>query len=151
MTSKVIKIIIGDRIVLVDRKDMRGVDLSKLRIAHNGYVMVGSDLLHRLILKPSVGMQIDHRNRNPLDNRRSNLRICTPSQNQMNRPKTKRNTSGFKGVTLDGRRKRKKFQARISVDKKTYHLGGFEKADAAASSYKKAAERLHGKFARTDA
>ena len=55
--------------------------------------------IHRVIINAPKGMQVDHINGNPLDNRRENLRICTNQQNGMNRGKPKDNTSGYKGVT----------------------------------------------------
>jgi len=118
MTSKVIKIIIGDAQILIDKKDLRGLDLANLRITSNGYAAIGKEYLHRLIMNPPANIQIDHKNLNKLDNRRCNLRICTHSQNGMNRGKQKNNTTGFKGINEDKRRKRKKYRARIGVDKK---------------------------------
>lgn len=41
----------------------------------------------------------DHRNRDPLDNRRENLRIATHSQNQINKKLQKNNSSGCRGIT----------------------------------------------------
>jgi hypothetical protein len=146
VTSKVIKIIIGDREILIDRRDLRGIDLSGLRITADGYAMIGGELLHRIIMNPPQDKQIDHKNRNRLDNRRTNLRICTVSENQMNRGKTKSNTSGFKGVNLEKKRKKKRYRARITADKKVFYLGNFEKPDEAGAAYRKAARQHHGKF-----
>jgi hypothetical protein len=91
------------------------------------------------------GMEVDHRNRNTLDNRRANLRICTTAQNQRNRPKQKNNSSGHKGV--DFQKRGKSYRARITADKKTFYLGNFEKADEAGAAYKKAAKVHHREFA----
>jgi len=146
MTPKVLTIIVGDRQILVDRKALKGVDLCNLRITDEGYAQVGKKYLHRIITNAPANMQVDHKNKNKLDNRRINLRVCSNSENQMNRGKTKSNTTGYKGV---GRKKRgKKFRARISAYKKTYHLGYFEKADKAGAAYRKAAKQYHKEFAR---
>ena len=150
MTAKVVKIIVGDQSVIVDRRDLKGLDLSSLRISSSGYAVVGTEFLHRLIMRPPKNMQVDHKNKDKLDNRRCNLRICTVSENAMNRGKTKYNTTGFKGVRSDKRRKRKIYRAQITANKKRYNLGSFEKPEAAGAAYKKAAKIYHGEFARTD-
>jgi len=150
MTSRVLIITIGDQQIFVNKKDLRGVDLSSLKINFDGYVVIRNKLLHRIIMNPPPNMQIDHINKNKLDNRRCNLRICTNSENQMNRGKTKANTTGFKGVNRDKRRKRKNYRAQIKANKKSYYLGSFDKPDEAGLAYIKAAKQFHGKFARTD-
>jgi hypothetical protein len=149
MTSKVLKITVADQQILVDRKDLKGIDLFNLRITAEGYAAVGEKLLHRIITDCPGNMQVDHINKNTLDNRRCNLRVCTSSENQMNRGKTKANTSGFKGVNCEKRKKRKKYRARITADKKTFYLGNFEKVSDAGAAYKEAVKVYHGQFART--
>jgi len=150
MTSKILIITLGDQKILIDRKDLKGIDLSALRITASGYAAVGEKLLHRLIMNPSASMQIDHINKNTLDNRRANLRLCSNSENQMNRGAPKNNSSGFKGVDIDKRSKKRKYRARITANKKVYHLGMFEEAAKAGAAYRKVAKRLHGKFVRFD-
>ena len=150
MTSKTLIITIGDQQIFIDRKDLKALDLSALRITADGYAIIGDKLLHRLIMNPPENMQIDHKNKNKLDNRRCNLRICTNSENLMNRGKQRDNTTGFKGVSTDKRCKRKKYRARITADKKTYFLGNFEKPDEAGKAYKKAVKQYHGEFARVN-
>jgi hypothetical protein len=122
MTAKTIVIKVGDAEILIDRKDLKGIDLFNLRITDDGYAMIGDKLLHRIIMDPPANMQIDHVNHNTLDNRRCNLRVCTNSENQMNRGKTKSNTSDFKGVNHEKRLKRKKYRARITANKKPFAL-----------------------------
>lgn len=104
--------------------------------------------LHRVIMNAPDGVLVDHINGNPLDNRRSNLRLCTHKENMRNRGKSKNNTSGFKGVSWNNQSN--KWQAQIAVNKKTIPLGMFVEKEDAARAYDKAARELHGKFAKTN-
>ena len=71
----------------------------------------------------------DHIDRDPLNNRRNNLREATHTENMRNCSKRKDNTSGYIGVTLD--KKTGMWEAQLSVHKKCLHLGKFvEKTDA---------------------
>jgi hypothetical protein len=90
-------------------------------------------------------LQIDHINGDPADNRISNLRLASQSQNKANTRTYANNRLGVKGVRLrDGA-----FQARCSKDGRTYHLGSFATVEEASAVVRDAAERLHGQFART--
>ena len=57
--------------------------------------------MHRIIMNPSKGYEIDHKDQNGLNNQRQNLRIVTRSQNQMNKNKQRNNTSGVRGISWD--------------------------------------------------
>lgn len=99
--------------------------------------------MHRLIAKPPEGMVVDHINANPMDNRRENLRVCTPKQNSMSRRRYKGAASQYKGVTpRDG-----KWRAQISVNRKTLVLGKFTSEIDAARAYDDAARKYFGEFA----
>lgn len=87
---------------------------------------------------------IDHENMNGLDNRLSNLRLATHSQNNSNRPVQKNNLSGAKGVRRDGNR----WRSQIMLDGISHHLGCFPTQQEAAAAYAEAATRLHGEYAR---
>lgn len=104
--------------------------------------------MHRLIQGAGEGQCVDHKNGNSLDNRRSNLRIATESQNMQNVGITKANTSGYKGVHWHSAAS--KWHARIRVDGKRLHLGLFDAAEDAHAAYSAAAQKHHGKFANTD-
>lgn len=100
--------------------------------------------LHRYILDTPNDIMIDHINHNPSDNRKCNLRPATKSQNGANRPKTKHNTSGYKGVTT---LRNGKYMARITVNYKGIYLGCYNTPEEAYAAYKKAEEKYFGEYA----
>jgi hypothetical protein len=101
--------------------------------------------MHRVIVSAPSRRFVDHINHNGLDNRRSNLRICTPSENVRHSRKALGNTtSRFKGVS----RVRGGFWvAMICVESKQIRLGRFADEVEAALAYDTAARELHGEFA----
>ena len=108
-----------------------------------------SQKMHSLIMQAPKGMQVDHINHNGLDNRRSNLRICTRAENQHNRLPIKRNqTSIFKGVTWNNTCH--KWRARISINNTRILLGDFNSELEAAHAYDEAARKYYGEFAYTN-
>ncbi len=110
---------------------------------HSGHL----ETMHSLIFKRQgfQGEMVDHIDRNTLNNRRSNLRPATMTQNQYNCPAQKNNTSGFKGVWLDKRAN--KWRAQIRAGGKSIYLGtGVTKEDA-ARIWNEGALKLHGEFA----
>lgn len=100
--------------------------------------------MHRVILGAPKNKKIDHVNGNSLDNRKSNLRYATNTQNIQNSKIRKDNSTGFKGVHKKG----KKYQARITINKKLILLGYFYDKVAAGNAYKLAANKYFGEFAR---
>lgn len=101
--------------------------------------------LHRSIMNARKNEAVDHINRDRLDNRIKNLRICTIGQNNCNRGKQKNNTSGYKGVTWD--KKNKKWQASIQWLGKAHKVGRYKTAKQASLAYNKMAKIIHGEFA----
>lgn len=97
--------------------------------------------MHRLIMGlPSS--EIDHKNRNGLDNRKSNLRACTKKQNSYNRVRS--NKFGFRGVYKPKNSSR--YAIQIQKDGKKYHKRGFAAAEEAARAYDLLNKELHGEF-----
>ncbi len=101
--------------------------------------------MHKLILDTPKGMDSDHKNGDGLDNRRSNLRICTRSQNNMNQIKTK-GSSRFKGVSWNKQKER--WSSQIQKNGKSSYLGIFDDEEEAALTYNNAAQEMFGEFAR---
>lgn len=104
--------------------------------------------MHRVIAGDPDGMEVDHADRNGLNNRRANLRVATAQQNKFNRARRVGSSSGVKGVSWE--RGVGKWRARIMVDQRPIHLGLFANKDDAAAAYAKASAWFHGAFGRTD-
>jgi len=92
----------------------------------------------------SLSAEVDHRNRNGLDCRRSNLRDATHAQNACNTSLSPKNTSGVKGVSW--RSDKKTWRATIKVNRKQRFLGHFDAIDDAAAAVVRARAELHGEF-----
>lgn len=92
--------------------------------------------------------EVDHINRNRSDNRISNLRLATRSENGQNRKMPTNNSSGYKGVTWV--KSRNAWQVVINIGRQPKFLGRFATREEAASVYNKAALKYHGEFAKID-
>jgi hypothetical protein len=142
----------GGQFAMIDKSDLELVSQYEWRLSSNGgkwiYAVSGrsSELrMHRLITSAKPGEQVDHINANGLDNRRSNLRICSASQNIANARKKSGNfTSKFKGVC----RTKGGWKAQITLDYKKFCLGTYSTEERAAAAYDAAAREKFGEFAR---
>lgn len=109
--------------------------------------------MHAVIMN-TVGTEklVDHKDHNGLNNQKSNLRVCTKSENMANRYSVKGSSSSFLGVSMyvDKRNIKKniKWVANIRKNNKTTFLGYFQSEIEAAKAYNKKAKELHGEFAR---
>lgn len=132
-----------NKYALVDNSDFKWLSQWKWYASakvdsHSFYVKRSDNIrMSRLLMNPPKGMLVDHINRNPLDNRKSNLRICTSSQNNMNRGSYLKNkTSKYKGIHFDEIRKgcilKNKWRATIQINKKVIGLGSLTYLQSAA-------------------
>lgn len=105
--------------------------------------------IHRLIWLWHYGEypeQIDHINRDGLDNRIENLRLATACQNMMNRRRFKNNSSGVTGVSWH--KKSERWFVYINANKKRKNIGYFDDLELAELVAIEARDLYHGKFAR---
>ncbi len=148
---------IKDRVVLFDDADAALVGayqwhlhLTPTTTYARGFLKgnrkAGLVYMHRLLLSPAPGMDIDHQNGNGLDNHRVNLRECTRTQNNANRHAVS-SATGVKGVHYEAFTGR--WRAEIQYLRKRYKLGRFDTQEAAAAAYAQKARELFGDFART--
>ena len=139
---------------LVDNADFEGLNQWKWHIIEGckgkKYVTRTKQLkgkktcfyMHRVVMATSKGLETDHINHDALDNRRSNLRVCTKSQNQHNR-RPHSGTSKYKGVAWNG----SKWAVYIAANGQQHYLGIYTSEEEAAEVYRKATKKYHGEFA----
>lgn len=138
---------------IIDDEDLEKVIKYKWQKSSSGYATTcikngNTMLMHRLVLNVPKEKWTHHVNENKLDNRRVNLRICSPKQNHAARGITRHNTSGYKGVCWD--KNRNKWMAYISIDNKFKQLGRHDNIIDAAKAYDKKAIEVHGEFAKVN-
>ena len=98
--------------------------------------------LHSLLVEGLV----DHRDRDSLNNRRSNLRPCTRAENSRNCKRSNlKKTSKYHGVCWN--KAKKKWIAQIHLNNTSIHIGHFTDEVAAAYAFNEAAKKYHGQFA----
>lgn len=142
-------------VAIVDACDYERLTAMGSWLYHNGYAKRNERLangqrrtvfLHRLIMEAPEGSQVDHINWNRLDNRRSNLRLASPAQNQRNRSGAQSNSRlGIRGVSWNRRQQR--WRAFIGLGGSPEYLGSFRDPHTAREAYARAAIKHFGEFA----
>ena len=140
----------GGDVILVDIADREMIEKYSWCVSKTGYAVANIrgkvTKMHRYILgiqeKPDI--YVDHRNRNPLDNRRKNLRFCSQTENLRNVGVNRTNKLGILGIrkTPAG-----KYNVRIVKDRVEHHIGNFDTLEAAMEARKRAEDKYHGEFA----
>lgn len=148
------KLTVNGKTILIDSEDYERIkDYSMWVHTTKSYVYIDKTInykktrhrLHRFIMNAPKNKYVDHINMNRLDNRKSNLRLCTNSQNLANSGLRKQNTSGFKGVSKNpSTTSPKKWRARIQHR----FIGYFYTKEEASRAYNREAKKIYGEFAR---
>ncbi len=130
---------------------LKTMHCGRISLSGNGYPIAltnkpGFRRIHRMICPGDDG-DVDHINGIRCDNRRSNLRRCSRSQNNMNSKTPVTNSSGVKGVSWNKRKLQ--WVAYISKNRRI-HLGYFTDFDAAVAARKSAEKKYHGNFRRME-
>lgn len=148
-----------DKFFLIDKVDLDLISIHSWRIAYTPtkYKRVETSvnipgtsknrhiLLGRFLLNAPPNKYVDHENRDPMDNRRGNLRFASPLQNSHNAPKTQFKThSIYKGVSWH--KNKNKFIVSIQHNHQKYHLGYFVNEIDAAKCYDVKAKELFREF-----
>jgi hypothetical protein len=154
----------GRYVALVDDRDfeeLRGYYWHVQRVYHSRRCLLyasrsvkqsdgkqGCILMHRDIMKAPKEFDVDHADGNGLNNQRSNLRVCTRSQNLANQQLAKHNKSGTKGVCWS--KENNKWIAQLQLHGKRIYLGRFFDKNEAIKAHKEGMRRYFGEFARTE-
>ena len=138
--------------VIVDEANYEVVSSQCWFINNGGYAVAiigGRKVrMHRLLTSAANGLDVDHINHNRTDNRLTNLRVCTRSDNRKNGCITRKNTSsGLLGVYWD--KEKQRWKAAIRVDGRLINLGRYKTKQEARSSREKAEALYFGEFAST--
>lgn len=149
----------SEKVALVDDDDYRELSRHNWYLHPRGYAICYQHtarprnkrniFLHNYLMKPGPGLQVDHKNRNKLDCRRDNLRLCTQSENHGNKPKPAgKHTSKHKGVSFDAATG--KWFSLICCRGKNHFCGRYSNETDAALAYDTKARELFGEFALTN-
>ncbi len=134
---------------IIDVEDTEKIKKHKWCLSPKGYARTNlngtSFGIQNIIMsfKPSKDCFIDHKDRNKLNNRKSNYRFCTNAENIRNSKQRINNTSGYKGVEKNGTG----WAARITVNYKRFYLGTFKDKIDAVKAYNRACLKHHDEFA----
>ncbi len=143
-----LEIDVNGNTVFLDEEDLSKLRGNKITINAGGYPITTykhrTYYLHKLVLNLPES-DVDHKNRNKLDVRKNNLRLCCESNNAANSDKRKTNTTGFKGVMFFKRDNN--WHAQITHNYKKIHIGYYNKPEDAARAYDKKAYELFGEYA----
>lgn len=137
-----------DKYALVDEEDFAYLCRWKWKFHVAGYAVRSgwrngkfvNVYMHREVIRPPDGAEVDHVNQEKLDNRRANLRPVTRSQNMHNRPGRPNRTSGRRGVSWH--KPSGKWWARLQVGGIFHDLGLYDSIDEAGRAYDEARSRL---------
>lgn len=130
-------------------EDLEFISAHRCSVNEHGYATVvinGKSRRLSSVLLGTTGRQCaDHINGDRSDNRRSNLRVCSNTENHGNQCISSRNTSGYKGVSrIKGQNR---YRAYINKNGVRRELGNFSTAIEAAGAYDRAARFYFGEFA----
>lgn len=135
---------------LIDIDDYSKVKNYCWHLDKSGYVVACTNKttvkIHRIIMNCPKGLDVDHKHgSNSLyDNRKQNLRIATPSQNNFNQKKPSTNTSGVVGVSWDKTKNR--WVAYITANRKRITLGYYSNKEDAIKKRLEAEDDFHGEW-----
>lgn len=145
----------SEKTFLFDKEDYDKIASYTWYLSDNGYVISSTYrntneekvvLLHRVVmgLTDDDAECADHIDHNTLDNRKSNLRVCTIQKNNCNQKVSSKNTSGITGVSFH--KQTQKWRARINFCGEEIYLGTYIKLEDAIKARREAEDKYFGEY-----
>jgi hypothetical protein len=136
------------RFAIVDDADFDWLSQWKWYTDSDGYAATTKSQrtisMHRMILDVPKGIGVDHKDCNPLNNTRANLRVANAVENARNRQRRSDSKAQYKGITFNVN----KWMARIKINGHSIYLGRYSSEESAARAYNAAAILYFGEFAK---
>lgn len=134
------------KVAMVDNEDFEHLSQFNWNVVEQGYAFNSKvGLMHRYIMNAPPHLEVDHKEHNRLDNRKSELRLATRPQNSANTRPRRGSSSKYTGVYWSKRAG--KWVSDITKDGKKKRVGTFDTEKEAGMAYDKKALELHGEFA----
>lgn len=140
---------VNNHIVIIDLSDIDIIKHKHIYIDKGGYAIISiknkQKRLHRVIMNYNGYDDIDHINRNRLDNRKSNLRICSRSENMHNSTDKLNTSTGYRGIykVTNNKYAGDRYTARIQINKVIMSLGYFNTLEEAITARKRAINKFN--------
>lgn len=133
---------------IIDLDDIERCKPYKWTLRNDNYVATKKDYkhikLHRFIANTPEGMHTDHINKDRLDNRKSNLKVCTQQVNNKNKGKYKSNKSGYRGVDKRVFKDRVVYDSGIRFEGTSRYLGRFKTLEEAIQARREGEMKFYG-------
>lgn len=149
INNDIVYINVNNHIVIIDISDIDIIKHKHIYIDKGGYASISINnkhkRLHRVIMNYNGYYDIDHINRNRLDNRKSNLRVCSRSENMHNSTDKLNTSTGYRGIykVTNKQYVRDRYTARIQINKVIMNLGYFDTLEEAVAARKRVINKFN--------
>lgn len=136
--------------ILVDKEDFDKIKQWSWCVSKQGYAVANiNHIVTKInhVIFPQIKHKVqDHINGNKLDNRKCNIRYCTPTENSRNCGVPKNSSTGVTGVV---KTRNNTYMARIMVDRKEMYIGIYKTFEEAVKARQEAEKKYFGEYRRT--
>jgi len=133
---------------VIDLDDVERCEPYKWTLRTDGYVATKKKYrhikLHRFIANTPKGLHTDHLNKDRLDNRKSNLKVCTQQENNKNKGIYETNKSGHRGVEIREQKTKTSYMVNLRFEGVNHYLGSFDTLEQAIQTRREGEMKFYG-------